>query len=188
MRKLVLAVSMIAVVLSVAVSCSSDEESTWEKYTDWRETNEQWLRELASMTNDDGTPYYQRYVPSWTKASYVLIHYFNDRSATEGNLSPLSTSSGDVRYVGHLCTGERFDSTTTLQTSYGYGIARFVLSNTIPGWVAALPQMRVGDTAQIVCPYAMAYGAQEKEVIKPYSALSFNLRLVDVHTYEATPY
>ena len=57
MRKLVLAVSMIAVVLSVAVSCSSDEESTWEKYTDWRETNEQWLRELASMTNDDGTPY-----------------------------------------------------------------------------------------------------------------------------------
>ena len=45
--------------------------------------------------------------------------------------------------------------------------------------------MYVGDSAEIICPYNMAYGeSYVSSLIQPYSALRFNVRLVDVYAYE----
>ena len=188
MKKLLLCAAVLGTMLSVASSCKGDEDkTTWEEYADWRETNELWLEELSARKNPDGSPYYNVVVPSWNPGAYVLMHYFNDRALTEGNLSPLSTSTVDVRYIGHLCDGEPFDSSYTL-TAYGDGVARMRIDNTIQGWMIALPQMRCGDSAEIVCPYGVAYGSQTVGDIKPYSALRFNVRLVDIAKYEASPY
>ena len=47
--------------------------------------------------------------------------------------------------------------------------------------------MHVGDTVQIIIPYDLAYGQSGSGSIPPYSALRFNMRLMDVPGYEARP-
>ncbi|MDE7125880.1 MAG: FKBP-type peptidyl-prolyl cis-trans isomerase [Muribaculaceae bacterium] len=47
--------------------------------------------------------------------------------------------------------------------------------------------MRVGDTAEVLIPYSMAYGMSGSGSIPPYSNLRFNVRLVDIVNYETRP-
>lgn len=170
-----------------SVSCGDDVKTTWEEYAEWRESNEQWLTEQAARTNADGTPYYKKVSPDWNPGAYVLIHYFNNRSETEGNLSPLYTSTIDTRYFLHLYNGTACDS-SVLSTDPAPGIFRTRLNETVQGWAMALSDMRCGDTAEVILPYGVAYGSQNLGTIPPYSNLRFNIRLVDIPYYEAPPY
>ena len=86
---------------------SATASMAWEEYAQWRESNEAWLKEQQALKNPDGTPYYKVIVPDWNPGSFVLIHYFNDRSETEGNLSPLYTSTIDTRYTLYLYNDTR---------------------------------------------------------------------------------
>lgn len=184
MKKLLLIIS-VAVLAGIAAACHDDEaQTTWDTFADWREVNDAWIKEMQERKNPDGSPYYRQLVPEWNPSAYVLIHYFNDRALTEGNLSPLYTSVVDVRYVGRDCKGAGFDS-STLVNSYGPGIQRFACNGVIQGWSIALQDMRVGDTCEIIVPYGAAYGASTAGTILPYSALQFNLRLADIYRYEA---
>lgn len=63
----------------------------------------------------------------------------------------------------------------------------FQLSGVIDGWQIALNDMRVGDSAEIVIPYMQAYGVSGNNSILPYSALKFNVRLLDIVDYEIQP-
>lgn len=183
MKNLLLIITL-ALLAGIAAACHDNEQqTTWDEYADWRELNDAWILEQQSLTNPDGTPYYTKIVPAWNPSTFILIHYFNDRALTAGNLSPLYTSVVDVRYVGRDCTGAGFDS-STLATAYGPGIQRFACNGTIQGWSIALQDMRVGDTCQIIVPYGAAYGAQSTGTIKPYSSLLFNMRLTDIYSYE----
>lgn len=171
--------------VSTLVSCELGSESTWDTYAEWRESNESWYEEQKALTNADGSKYYTELTPVWDSTQSVLIHYFNDRKLTEGNLSPLYTSTVDVKYKGCLYNDEPFDSSYALTASYGDSIYRKKCTNVIQGWVVALADMRVGDSCEVVVPYNMAYGAQETGgVIKPYSMLKFNIKLVDIPFYE----
>ena len=166
-------------------ACSDDDDQTvWENYADWRELNNQWVADMQALRNPDGTPYYSQLIPEWNPGAFILIHYFNDRRETEGNLSPLYTSTVDVTYVGRDCEGAGFDS-STLVNSYGRpGVMRFSCNQVIQGWSIALQDMRVGDTCEIIVPYGAAYGASSNAALKPYSSLKFNMRLVDICNYE----
>lgn len=168
-----------------AAACS-DDDNTWDDYADWRNANEAWLSEQAARTNDDGTPYYTKLTPAWDTSAYVLIHYFNDRRLTEGKLSPLLTSTVDVKYIGRLYNDEPFDSSFTSQ-SPADSIYRTACNKVIRGWVIALEDMRVGDSCEVLIPYQQAYGAANSGVIKPYSALNFGIKLVGIPYYEAKP-
>lgn len=170
-----------------AIACSNDEKSTWDKYTDWREFNNAWLEELQAKTNPDGTPYYTTVVPQWNAGTFVLMHYFNDRAETEGNLTPMSTSRVNVRYHLSLYNDVPVDS-SDLQTANGPGIFQTILnSNIIKGWTVAVCEMRVGDTAEVLMPFNMAYGMSGNTAVPPYSSLRFNIRLVDIVNYETRP-
>ncbi len=178
----------LALLAVASAACNGDDmKSTWEEYTEWRESNNAWLAEQEARTNADGTPYFTRVVPKWNPNAYVLIHYFNDRSETEGNLSPLYTSTIDTRYFLHLYDGTPCDS-SVLSTDPAPGVYRVQLKSTVQGWGIALSDMRCGDTAEVVLPYGVAYGAQNLGTIPPYSNLRFNIRLVDIPYYEAPPY
>ena len=180
-------IPFIALVFILFCACNEGEESTWTKNKDWREANNAWFNDLLGKTNADGTPYYTVLTPKWNPAAEVLIHYFNDRKETEGNLSPIYTSTIDVRYDLHLYDGTPVDSSTT-QTANGPGIYRARLNEMIQGWAIALPDMRCGDTAEIIVPYGVAYGAQSSGAVRPYSNLRFNVRLVDIPHLESSPY
>lgn len=187
MRKLLPLIAIAFAAAAFVSSCEKDEQSTWDRYTDWRETNSAWLTQMSARKNPDGTPYFRRIVPEWNPGSFVLIHYFNDRAETEGNLTPLYTSTVDTRYYLRLYDGTPVDSSSA-NTTPAPGIYRTQVNSVIQGWAIALSDMRCGDTAEVVIPYGVAYGASDLGTIKPYSNLHFNIRLVDIPLYEASPY
>lgn len=169
--------------VATVVISSCDTEDTWDDYKEWREANQAWLVEQTNLTNPDGTPFYTKISPAWYPQSGVLIHYFNDRSLTAGNLQPLVNSTVDVKYIGRLYNNVAFDSSFT-QTANGDSIFRTQPTNTIVGWQIALTDMRVGDSARVIIPFMEAYGTQTSTSIPPFSNLSFDIKLVDIYRYE----
>ena len=67
------------------------------------------------------------------------------------------------------------------------GVYRSTVSNNIQGWAIAQTYMRCGDTAEVIVPYGVGYGASGSSAIKPYSNLRFNIRLLDIYKYELAP-
>lgn len=172
-----------AISAACMISCGGDDETTWEIYEQWRDANVSWLASQEARTNADGTPYYTKVVPDWDSQAYVLVKYFNDRSKTVGNLSPMYTSTVNVKYKGCLYTDEPFDS-SYLMTTYGDSIFQTRPSGVISGWAIALEDMRVGDTCEVLIPYEYGYGASGSGSIPPYSTLKFGIKLVDIDAYE----
>lgn len=184
MKKLPLIIGLLTILCAGFVSCiESETDKYWKKYKSWREDGQAWLEAQALITNDDGTPYYKKVVPSWDLSSYVYIHYFNDTTLTRDNLTPLYTSTVDTKYIGYLHDGTAFDS-SYLSTSPADSIFRTQPQAVINGWVMALNVMHVGDSCEILIPYEYAYGESGSGTkVPPYSALRFCMKLVDIADY-----
>ena len=178
---------ILPVVAAIAVSSCNDDDNTdtLSQYEAYRDENVAYYESQAELKNPDGTPYYERLVPVWNSGAEILIHYFNDRALTAGNLQPLFTSGCAVKYIGRLYNDYAFDS-SYLRTSalYGDSVSIFQPSGVIQGWAIALMDMRVGDSCEIVIPYQQGYGPQVQPAIPPYSTLKFNMKLVDIPFYE----
>lgn len=179
MKKLLLIFPLIAAFLSAC----SDDDLDLSSYTEWMETNTSWLEAQSNKLDTDGTPYYKKVVPEWNSNAYVLIHYFNDRSKTEGNLSPLYNSTVAVKYCGRLYDDTPFDSSYKMTDSLY--VAQLNLN--IVGWWIGVGDMRVGDSARVVIPAAQGYGSQSSGIIPPFSALQFDIKLVDIPYYQEKP-
>jgi FKBP-type peptidyl-prolyl cis-trans isomerase FklB len=179
MKKIFYFISAVLAVIAVNSCGMDDDESNWEKYADWRTENLAWLETQKSLKNADGTYFYTKVQPGYEGSSYVLMHYFEDPSQNKDNLQPLYTSSATVNYTVRLYDGTLVDSAANFTNALNDGL--------IEGWAIAVQQMHVGDTAQIVMPYEVAYGSNGSGSIYPYSTLLFNIRLVDIANYETRP-
>lgn len=172
----------------VAVSCSLDtSEDEDDDVAAWRTANSEWYLAQKALTNPDGTPFYTEVVPAWNGTASILMHWFNDRSATAGNLMPLETSTVDVKYILHNYKGEALDSSYLQQTSAGDSIFRTKVTSVDSGWQIALQSMHVGDSVRVVLPYTEGYGSSATTSIPAYSALEFDIKLVDIPYYEVRP-
>lgn len=181
MNRKALVPALLAAGLMAAVAVSScqktDQEKIWEEYAEWRDANDEWLREITVSGN------YTRVVPEWNRDISVLMRWLNDTTKTSGNLVPLYTSSITVKYKGWLYEGTPFDS------SYAYtdSVSTMTITGLIGGWVAALERMHVGDKVELVVPYQAAYGSSSNGAVPPYSNLRFLLELRDIPNYETRP-
>lgn len=174
----------VATLCLIAGSCSTDENSdNWDTYKEWREANIAFYEEQQYSLSPEGENYYQSLTPVWNNSAQILIRYLNDRRLTEGNLSPLLTSTVSVKYKGWLYNDIPFDSSYT-QTDSVYTTTPNTL---IQGWTIALLNMRVGDSVRVVIPYTLGYGSMSQGVIPPYSTLVFDMKLVDIPNYEIQP-
>ncbi len=90
--------------------------------------------------------------------------------------SPQPSDVVTVDYKGKLITGEVFDS--------GEGVS-FQVNQLIPGWVEALPLMKIGAKWNLYIPAELAYGPGGTGNIEPNSALVFEMKLVSIG--EPTP-
>ena len=168
----------------VSSSCN-DDDTTWEQYKEWRQTNIDFYEEQKFLMDPDGDGmYYETKVAPWNSGAEILIRYLNDRSKTEGNLSPMLTSTVAVKYIGRLYNGEAFDSSYSVQPDSVFTTG---VGDVIAGWTLALQYMRVGDSVRVVIPYGMAYGASGSGSIYPYSTLVFDIKLKDIVDYEVKP-
>ena len=89
---------------------------------------------------------------------------------------PQATDTVQVHYRGTLLDGKEFDS------SFKRGEpASFPLNRVVPCWTQALQEMKVGDTADITCPPATAYGERGVPgTIPANSTLKFQVQLLAV--------
>lgn len=87
---------------------------------------------------------------------------------------PQKDAQVKVNYKGTLIDGTIFDTTegkTPFQTN---------VAHVIKGWTEALTMMPVGSKWKIYVPYDLAYGNRETGKIKPFSALIFEIELLEI--------
>lgn len=89
---------------------------------------------------------------------------------------PTELQSVKVEYEGRLIDGTVFDASS----QHGDGPSTLAVARVIKGWKEALQMMPVGSEWEIYVPQELAYGPQDTGNIKPYSALIFKLKLVDI--------
>jgi FKBP-type peptidyl-prolyl cis-trans isomerase FkpA/FKBP-type peptidyl-prolyl cis-trans isomerase FklB len=89
--------------------------------------------------------------------------------------SPTAADEVRVRYVGRRIDGTVFDRSAAAE-----GVS-FSLGGVIPCWTQALPLMKVGGKARVVCPPELAYGDRgAPPVIRPASTLDFQIELLGI--------
>lgn len=161
-------------------SClEGDDDSTAKKYAEWREKNEKFVAE-AEAKMENGARYYTRIEPSWAPEAFSLVHWHNDRSLTEKNLSPLDNSTVEITYELFDIEGNRIgDSFANIDSIY-----RSRPSQNILGVWAPLTHMHIGDSVTIVLPSQSGYGERSYGSIQPYSALVYNIKMKAIPAYE----
>ncbi|MDR0873311.1 MAG: FKBP-type peptidyl-prolyl cis-trans isomerase [Prevotellaceae bacterium] len=89
---------------------------------------------------------------------------------------PTDTAKVKVHYRGTLIDGTEFDSSYSRNEPAVFGVTQV-----ISGWTEALKLMPVGSKWKIYLPYNLAYGERGAGgEIKPYSALVFEVELLDI--------
>lgn len=92
---------------------------------------------------------------------------------------PKATDTVSVHYKGTLMDGKTFDS------SYDRGEpANFQINNLIPGWVEALPMMKVGSKWKLYIPSELGYGDRGAGEIPPGATLIFEMELLEIKASE----
>ena len=96
---------------------------------------------------------------------------------TKGN-GPVAkeTDKVKVKYEGRLIDGTVFDSTE----KHGGEPATFAPNQVIKGWTEALTLMPVGSKWQLYIPQELAYGSRNAGQIKPFSALIFDVEILEI--------
>lgn len=88
---------------------------------------------------------------------------------------PTDTDQVKVHYHGTLINGTVFDSSVERKEPAVFGVTQV-----IPGWTEALKLMPVGSKWRLYVPYDLAYGAQDRGTIKPFSNLIFDVELLGI--------
>lgn len=102
---------------------------------------------------------------------YKIIRYGWGAKPTEKDIVK-------VNYTAKLIDGTIFDSSIKDGKSKP---VTYPVTGVIKGWTEALKLMRVGAKWELYIPYNLAYGeAQPLELIKPYSALVFEVELLKI--------
>lgn len=100
------------------------------------------------------------------------------RDLTPGDGEVIATGQVlNVRYVGWLSNGVKFDERTLGMEPY-----QFTLGTTglIRGWNAGVPGMRVGGLRQLIIPPSQGYGQGGSFGVPPNSVLVFNVHVLSV--------
>ena len=88
---------------------------------------------------------------------------------------PTDNDQVKVHYHGTLLDGTVFDSSIDRNEPAVFGV-----NQVIPGWTEALKLMPVGSKWKVYVPYNLAYGAEDRGTIKPFSTLIFDVELLAI--------
>jgi FKBP-type peptidyl-prolyl cis-trans isomerase FkpA len=88
---------------------------------------------------------------------------------------PVETDRVKVHYHGTLIDGTVFDSSVDRGTPAEFGVTQV-----IRGWVEGLQLMPVGAKYKFYIPQELAYGPQNQGSIQPFSALVFEVELLEI--------
>ena len=94
---------------------------------------------------------------------------------------PTKSSTVKVHYKGTLIDGTEFDSSYNRKDKDGNAQpTTFRADQVIAGWTEALTMMPVGSKWELYIPQELAYGVRDAGKIKPFSALIFEVELLEI--------
>ena len=88
---------------------------------------------------------------------------------------PTDKNTVKVHYKGTLIDGTEFDSSYSRNEP-----SSFPVTGVIKGWTEALQMMPVGSKWELYIPQDLAYGSRNSGKIKPFSALVFEVELLEI--------
>ena len=88
---------------------------------------------------------------------------------------PTKSSTVKVHYKGTLIDGTEFDSSYNRNAP-----TSFRADQVIAGWTEALTMMPVGSKWELYIPQELAYGVRDAGKTKPFSALIFEVELLEI--------
>lgn len=145
---------------TVIVGCSSDNEME-----DLQEYYERILKEgndfLAQNAQRPGV------VTTESGLQYEVV------KEGEGE-HPTASSRVKCNYTGKFIDGKVFDTTNGKQP------LTFALSQVIPGWTEGVQLMTPGSVYRFYLPYYLGYGRMGAGPIPPFSALIFEVELIEI--------
>jgi len=82
-----------------------------------------------------------------------------------------------VHYTGKLLDGTVFDSSRERNVPVSFTLGK---GEVIPAWEKGLAGMKQGAQARLITPSGLAYGDKERNNIKPYTPLVFDIEIIEI--------
>ncbi|MDO4190425.1 MAG: FKBP-type peptidyl-prolyl cis-trans isomerase [Bacteroidales bacterium] len=160
MKKYIIPILICCLTTLALVSCDS-------QFDNWRQLNETWIKNHESQLGQDAD--IVSYGITHTGLQYEVFHYGYGKV-------PKSTSKIKVNYKLWLYDGTLVQSSEDVELT---------LSNCVAAWQEFLPTLHAGSHCKIYAPAEICYGSDgskssEQFRIPPYSALTFEIELIDV--------
>ena len=176
---------------------SCEETAAVDEYPNWQERNTEFIDSIAKIAdaNADGKWLKIRSfklnetdmegnIVEWDVDDYIYCHIEAEGTGTR---SPLFTDSVSVNYRGRLIPTLSHPDGYVFDQSYKGALnpainvpATFGVGNVIVGGSTTLQVMVPGDIWRVYIPAALAYGAKKQTEIPAYSALIFDMNLVQI--------
>ncbi|KAL2860713.1 FKBP-type peptidyl-prolyl cis-trans isomerase [Aspergillus lucknowensis] len=100
-------------------------------------------------------------------------------SPGDGVNFPKPKDTVTIHYVGTLADGSKFDSSRDRKEPFKTQIG---VGSVIKGWDEGVPQLSVGEKANLICSPDYAYGARGyPPVIPPNATLKFEVELISIN-------
>ncbi|OJJ05638.1 hypothetical protein ASPVEDRAFT_64633 [Aspergillus versicolor CBS 583.65] len=100
-------------------------------------------------------------------------------SGGDGQNFPKPGDTVTMHYVGTLADGSEFDSSRKRGTPF---VTRIGVGRVIKGWDEGVPQLSVGEKANLICTPDYGYGASGFPPVIPANAtLKFEVELIKIN-------
>ena len=191
--------------LAALLLASCEEVQEASKYDNWQARNEAFIDSIARETGGLIIDSEEKAAAVEVGRLFAIATtagtmsgdqyvYCKKITANPDGRRPLYTESVSAYYYGTLITGDRFDGNFTGYSALDQGTlnatdkaptefdapSKFSVSGVISGWTAALQLMKTGERWMLYIPYQSGYGTSGDRNILGYSALTFDLDLVEV--------
>ena len=191
--------------LAALLFASCEEVQEASKYDNWQSRNEAFIDSIARETGGLIIDSEEKAAAVEVGRLFAIATtagtmsgdqyvYCKKITANPDGRRPLYTESVSAYYYGTLITGDRFDGNFTGYSALDQGTlnatdkaptefdapSEFSVSGVISGWTAALQLMKTGERWMLYIPYQSGYGTSGDRNILGYSALTFDLDLVEV--------
>ncbi len=145
---------ILALVLSLFVSCSKDKEE---------------VKDYVALNDEEITNYITENNLVAEKSPTGLYYVIDDEGT---GVQPISTSNVTVAYKGYLTNGTVFDESTSFTRDLG---------DLILGWREGFTYFKEGGSGILLIPSHLAYGSRSFNVIPANSVLLFDINLISVN-------
>ena len=172
-----------AVMLAALGACNDNKNDITETDEAWRQLNDTYVADLDKRILAGHETEFLKLSAEWAPFQSVYVKWHNDRALTQGNLSPLETSTVNIKYEFENIKGEALGDSYA-QTVNGDSIYQSRPNENIMGMWIAMLNMHVGDSVTMVIPYTSGYGSRQVGEIRPFSTLIYHVKMKGIPFYQ----